>query len=231
MHGIDLSKHNTEYNISRFLEKRCTSNTKPAFAILKATEGRTYSDPKFFTNFNICKEFGISLFGAYHYARPDNGNTPMSEMNNFLNVIGEYDMRVSEWMPVIDWEGESIGHESWLYEFCIHFQNETKKPIVIYTNLYGVSKIQNFIKHHPNAKEILLNCGLWLATRGRKYNDIPKTPWNVVAMHQYDISTDYNIDMNYFFGNDEQFSKYCITASRNDEITEPCHCGCKYCCD
>ena len=58
------------------------------FSWVKATEGMTYTDPKFYTNI----EGGISedlIMGAYHFARPDN-NTAQQDATNFLNVSSAY---------------------------------------------------------------------------------------------------------------------------------------------
>src|SRR5207302_823289 len=52
------------------------------FAFEKATEGVTYTDPKFVTNMLAGKAAGV-LMGAYHFARPLN-NSAADEAAHFL---------------------------------------------------------------------------------------------------------------------------------------------------
>lgn len=56
------------------------------FAILKATEGATYTDPKFVTHWRGAVAAGV-LVGAYHFFRPDQRN-PMGEVANIRRVLG-----------------------------------------------------------------------------------------------------------------------------------------------
>jgi GH25 family lysozyme M1 (1,4-beta-N-acetylmuramidase) len=69
------------------------------FAILKATEGRTFDDERFSFNRRAAKAAGL-VVGAYHFARPDN-NTPEAEAQHFLRIARP---QRGELLPALDWE-------------------------------------------------------------------------------------------------------------------------------
>lgn len=79
--GIDISHHN---NLDRIL----SIIDKPDFCFIKATEGKTYNDPKFKHNIQICQERSIPL-GFYHFARPEN-NQAKDECKHFISRVAPY---------------------------------------------------------------------------------------------------------------------------------------------
>lgn len=220
MYGIDVSKWNTKTCVEKAIRKYDCK-----FIIIKVTEGRTYKDPNAGEFVNLAQRTGLHI-GFYHYARPDNGNTAKEEIANFISTVNELcdKFKINEWFPVIDWEGDSIGKERpWLSHFCQDFIAMTEKPVCIYTNQFGTSKIDRTMAG-------VENCGLWIATRGKGLSDIPSTQWNVTAMHQFKVDPELNIDINYFFGSDNQFSAYCVKYKRSTQGCICCgsnSCGCK----
>src|SRR6185437_6282419 len=75
--------------------------TREQFAVMKATEGGLVPgtpdaqaialfglDPTFRANWAQAKACGM-IRGAYHFARPDLGNSPINEARWFLSVVGQ----------------------------------------------------------------------------------------------------------------------------------------------
>lgn len=95
--GADVSHHNYgEINPALF-----------DFVWLKATEGRTYKDPKmeeFLTDMaEQCGSDSVPFIGFYHYARAES-NLPEEEADNFVKAIEPH---IGNCMMALDWEGES----------------------------------------------------------------------------------------------------------------------------
>lgn len=63
------------------------------------------------------QEAGI-LLGAYHYARPENGNNSSYEFNNFYRMIKGTNVR-----PFLDIEGAALGWAEW----CANWLETAKK--------------------------------------------------------------------------------------------------------
>lgn len=57
------------------------------FAFIKATEGKNYTDPRFFENAREARAAGIKV-GFYHYATPSSPSDSEQEANWFLSVVG-----------------------------------------------------------------------------------------------------------------------------------------------
>src|SRR3954468_14931817 len=92
------------------------------FAILKATEGRTFDDARFGFNRRAAKAAGL-VVGAYHFARPDN-NTPEAEVQHFLRVARP---TRGELIPALDWE-TNPPTAAWAVRFLHALENEIGTP-------------------------------------------------------------------------------------------------------
>ena len=73
------------------------------FIICRSTEGITYIDPKFQTNWTSIKEKGF-IRGAYHFYRSD--DDPNKQADNFLQTVGTFE--ANDFPPIIDFEEKSI---------------------------------------------------------------------------------------------------------------------------
>ena len=80
--GLDLYAGNGTVDLAK-------AKTEDAvqFVIHKATEGADFTDSAFPTMWQRITDEGLQP-GAYHFARPDNGNTPQAEAHHFLTVLG-----------------------------------------------------------------------------------------------------------------------------------------------
>lgn len=157
LRGFDFSKHNNDNIFEDGLKKG-------DFIIIKATEGRTYTDPKFHERIPRIKD---GLCGAYHYARPDN-NTAEKEVENFYNAIKPY---LSDTMiTVLDWEGNALNYSfDWALKFCKLLEEKTHRPCIIYGSASVIKKYASQWKYwwtahyykcedgcsHDNVEEVL----------------------------------------------------------------------------
>lgn len=70
-----------------------------AFAYAKATDGNTYTDPQFKTNWQGMQAAGI-LRGAYHFY--ETNDDPVTQANNFISAVGS--LNINDLPPVVDIE-------------------------------------------------------------------------------------------------------------------------------
>jgi lysozyme len=108
------------------------------FAFLKATEGTSWIDPEFSTNWNGAQAAGL-LRGAYHYYEP--GSDPGEQAELFLNTVwphgGQPLLAPGDLPPVLDIEttgsqsAEEVvqGIETWLSRV----QQGTLRTPILYT--------------------------------------------------------------------------------------------------
>jgi len=69
------------------------------FAFAKATDGNTYTDPQFKSNWTGIKAAGM-LRGAYHFY--ESKDDPVTQANNFIAAVGS--LAVGDLPPVVDIE-------------------------------------------------------------------------------------------------------------------------------
>lgn len=141
--GIDVSHHN---NLDRIL----SIIDKPDFCIIKATEGRTYNDPKFNHNIQICQERDIPI-GFYHYARPEN-NQAITEAKHFLSRVAPY---IGNAIFALDWEDKALKYPiSWALTWLNYIYAQTGVKPLFYCSA----------SYTKNIKSLLDNdYGLWVA--------------------------------------------------------------------
>ncbi|MCH8622401.1 GH25 family lysozyme [Undibacterium sp. TS12] len=70
-----------------------------AFAFAKASDGITYTDPQFKTNWQGIKAAGL-LRGAYHFY--ESNDDPVAQANNFIKAVGT--LAAGDLPPVLDIE-------------------------------------------------------------------------------------------------------------------------------
>ena len=91
LQGIDVS------NYQGFVDWAAVRASGKRYAFCKATEGRTFTDAKFLSNYAAMRQNGI-LRGAYHYGRP--GSDPVMQADFFLNTV---DPKPGDLKPVSTW--------------------------------------------------------------------------------------------------------------------------------
>ena len=154
-----------------------------SFAITKATEGSTYTNPYFATDAADARTNGL-VVGAYHYARPA---LPLSTASDqaayFAAVLG--DVRTPATLPpILDLEttgGLTPGQlVTWAQIFTETLRTATGRVPVVYT-------YPSFWRVQMGDSRAFLRSPLWLAT----YRPTPPVPvggWPAWSLWQYTAS-------------------------------------------
>lgn len=130
--GFDTSHHNGDAVFKAMLAQ------KPAFMILKASEGKTFIDSVFSERVELIQnKYPYIMIGAYHYVRPENGNTPKDEMDHFMNQIKPHDALCTI-RPFLDIEGGALSFgnlTAWVKEAIEYVREQYGYDIGIYASL------------------------------------------------------------------------------------------------
>ncbi|MBC8753357.1 hypothetical protein H2O64_01660 [Kordia sp. YSTF-M3] len=183
VYGIDISMF--QGNEMNTLSKQKDSLD---FIICKATEGVTYTDPKFSYNWKTIKEKSF-VRGAYHFYRSE--DDPISQAANFLNAIATIDP--TDLPPIIDFEEAGIDAsqsvpdvQSNLKIFINEIEKKLKRTPIIYTDIPVGNKYLNdasFAKYP-----------LWIANYdGKETPDLPDT-WKEKGWKMWQKSDHYKTD-------------------------------------
>jgi GH25 family lysozyme M1 (1,4-beta-N-acetylmuramidase) len=166
--GIDVS------NWQGTIDWSTVAATGVRFAVIKATEGRTYDDPYYAANLKGATANGI-VAGAYHFARPDSSDgDPGAEADHFVSVA---DPTPGEIVPVLDLE--QAGHLS-----VTNLQDWTKRWLARVTSLTGVRPMiyssPSFWTEHMGDTTWFANHGYdlyWIANWGVTTPATPANDW------------------------------------------------------
>ena len=154
--GIDISKWQSSLDLSKI---------DFDFAIIKATEGKSYVDPYCDKFFQKALKLGKKL-GVYHFAN-NPSNTAEQEANWFINNTKGY---IGKAIPVLDWESKDTSNVAWALEWLERVEKAYGCKPMIYMS-------QSVVNRHDWSKVVAGNYGLWVA----KYRDY-------VADYNYDMS-------------------------------------------
>lgn len=141
--GIDISSHDHEgYPMDWRLEIAAGSQ----FVYVKATEGTSYVNPHFATDYATARATHRYV-GAYVYARPDHGD-PVGQAEHFLRHA-RFTRDERTLVPFVDLEwpypGVSTGPcynltpeqlRAWIHAFVDRIEAEIHRKPMIYTNAY-----------------------------------------------------------------------------------------------
>lgn len=111
------------------------------FAWMKATEGTSYKDPRFNTNYPAAHGAGV-IRGAYHFALPDRSNGA-TQANFFASSGGAWSADNLTLPGVLDIEHNPYGAQcyglsttqmrNWINDFYNTYKSRTGRDVVIYT--------------------------------------------------------------------------------------------------
>ena len=132
--GLDVSSHQHPYGAS--ISWPAVRASGRVFALIKATEGSSYTNPYFRSDWAGSQSAGL-LHGAYHFARPSEGSA-VAQADRFITVAGTAQQR-GDLPPVLDLE-DSGGLApaqliTWTQAFVNEVQRLTGRKPIIYT--YG----------------------------------------------------------------------------------------------
>ncbi|MGP4111870.1 GH25 family lysozyme [Streptomyces sp. 4N509B] len=112
------------------------------FAWMKATEGTTYTDPRFDANYPAAHAAGV-IRGAYHFALPDR-SSGATQANFFASNGGAWSADNLTLPGVLDIESNPYGSScyglsttqmrSWITDFYTTYKARTSRDVIIYTS-------------------------------------------------------------------------------------------------
>ncbi|MEV6962897.1 lysozyme [Streptomyces sp. NPDC051207] len=133
--GIDVSHWQGAINWTS------VRNAGIQFAWIKATEGTSYKDPQFNTNYTNAYYAGV-IRGAYHFARPDI-SSGATQANYFASSGGAWSRDNMTLPGVLDIEHNPYGSmcyglsttamRTWITDFYNAYKARTTRDVVIYT--------------------------------------------------------------------------------------------------
>ena len=177
------------FDVSRFQSGAYAGGGNFSFGWAKASEGNGFADAAYGTHVAAIRANGL-VPGAYHFARPDLGNTPEAEADWFLSVVGDpRGMLLS-----LDLETGLGRLAEWRDRFCDRVQAVTGGPCWWYS-------FDNFIRTRA------LNTPgtpfpLWLAWPNP--DPLPVYAFGPARMQQWGLTSvpgiPGDVDANRFFG-------------------------------
>lgn len=174
--GIDVSHHNGNIDWGRVEEAGVE------FAFIKATEGASFVDSKFKSNFASAKAHDL-LVGAYHFFQPN--VAVEKQVDNFCRVYGV--ARNGDLPPVLDVENESLWKGvskkraadlviSWITGVRARL-GEHVQPIIYASSAF----VGDVLGADPRLKEY----PLWVANYTRATKPRLPKPWSFWTFWQY----------------------------------------------
>lgn len=170
--GIDVSHYQKRIDWVK------VQNSGASFAIIKATEGNNFIDPRFDYNWTRARRMGI-VRGAYHFFRPK--VDPVAQANLFLKIAGQT-LHSTDLPPVVDieaspefvrleWKELKVEErlrrvQAWLKTV----EGATGRKPMIYTGFYS------WFDYLGNS-EMFVEYPLWIAAYNVEKPRIPANNW------------------------------------------------------
>ncbi|MFO0809211.1 MAG: glycoside hydrolase family 25 protein [Gemmataceae bacterium] len=180
-----------------------------SFAMCKATEGTTYTDPTFETNWRGMKAAGL-IRGAYHFGRPQ--SDAVAQARFFVNTVQPQKGDLQLVLDLEQTDGKTPAQVwAWTQAFCAEVQRLTLRPGIIYTGFY-------FWRDNVGNPTNNLNCPLWLAAYVTNPANYVAAAWSTWSFWQYTSSgttpgISGNVDQNYFNGTTTQLRSLTLARS------------------
>ncbi|MFG3259777.1 lysozyme [Streptomyces sp. NPDC048172] len=193
--GVDVSSHQGK------VAWRTLRKSGVKWAYTKATEGKSYRNPYFASQYNGSYKAGM-IRGAYHFATPDT-SSGATQANYFVKHGGGWSKDGKTLPGVLDIEYNPYGSTcygktprqlvSWIRDFLHRYKTRTGRSAVIYTSTNWwkkcTSNYRGFASAHP----------LWVARYASSVGPLP-AGWKFHTMWQYTSSGPTVGDHNKFNG-------------------------------
>lgn len=193
--GIDISHYQGDE--VDYLNKK---SDQLSFVICKATEGLSYTDPDFKSNWSMIKSKGFTR-GAYHFYHCADDPTKQAQL--FLATLGT--ITKTDFPPIVDFEENSIDKscnkasiQKNLLVFLQLLEKETGRQPILYTDLNTGNA---YLKD-----EALSSYPLWIANYNGESSPTQPTVWKTKVWtlwqktSNYKLGTDVN-DLDIYNGN------------------------------
>lgn len=208
--GVDVASYqeNIEFDVLK---------GEVSFIIAKATEGVGFVDPAFARNWSEAERVGM-VRGAYHFARPDLGNSADEEATYFLSQLGlieRTDLLALDYE--VSWGGDVVG---WCKRWLDEVKMATGIAAYIYLNL-------SLVRKHDWRPVIDARYPLWLAFYDEDPLFLPQTQWPSVAIKQWTSSgmlagiQSPRVDLNTLFREESHLMTIPIFAGKTADIVMP----------
>lgn len=191
------------------------------FCIVKATEGKSFTDKQCGRFIENCRANGI-LWGYYHFARPDL-NAAATEADFFYKQTKDY---TGKGIPVLDYEvWGKVPDVAWCESFLERYHDLTGIWAMLYTSASYCSKFKG--------SWIPEKCGLWIAGYPKGYTFWPDAkmpysiaPWSTCAIWQFSSSLKLqpwkgNLDGDYAYMDAAAWAKYAGGTGEAVKPSEP----------
>jgi GH25 family lysozyme M1 (1,4-beta-N-acetylmuramidase) len=150
-------------------------NSGKTFAFTKATEGTSYVNPYFATNWARMKSAGL-IRGAYHFGRPS--VDPVASANKFCDVVQPTSGDLQMTLDIETTDSKSPSQvRSWIVAFTNQIVARTGRPGIIYTGFY--------FWRDSAGNGSNLNCPLWLAAYVSDPTPYVPAAWSTWSFWQY----------------------------------------------
>lgn len=207
-HGVDVSNH------QGYIDWQMMRDGGVQFAIIKASEGYSFTDP--YVRQNWLGSFAAGIYrGAYHYGRPDVSRMvdgAIEEAARFWGIMASIGVGKGD---VLALDIEETGNEhvgdcgEYVLTFLRHLEALSGAKPLLYSS-------PGYIMAHGLNRVELAEYGLWLAS-WRSTMPAPPPPWEFVAVWQHAVGTtpgyDGEIDLDAFNGPIERFPAYGIPGT------------------
>ena len=186
--GIDVSHYQGTVNW------QMVKDSGVSFAFAKATQGVSFIDSKFQTNWQGMKNADL-LRGAYHFFEAD--NDPVKQADHFIKVVGT--LNVNDLPPVLDVETTENASSSVIQQGVQTWLDRVKEKLGRVPLVYTTASFWNTNKIKLNGE-----FPLWVAHYGVSTPKIP-TEWEAWNFWQYSQTGSVsgvtgNVDLNWFNG-------------------------------
>ena len=168
VNGIDVSRFQGDIDWAK------VAGDGISFAFIRATQGITFTDPKFAANWKGANDAGV-ICGAYHFLQP--GDAGVAQAKHFLLVVT---LEPGHLPPVVD--VETMGRQdnaemvNELMDFLAEIKRQTGLDAIVYAS-------PNFFKRHiaPKLSKPLTN-PFWIAQYDvSKPTAVEKiSPWSIL---------------------------------------------------
>lgn len=175
--GIDVSHHQGDIDWGKLPKSQIL------FVYMKATEGKTYTDPTFHKNMRGAQKAGFKV-GAYHFFRMTSG--ACEQFKHFQSQVGKYKMDL---IPMIDVETNDGKPVRQLQDSLDVFISLVEKEYGVKPMIYGTQRSYNTYcapkynnlhlyigRYGPNSPQINGNGSytIWQYSEKGKITGIPK---------------------------------------------------------
>lgn len=173
-----------------------------AFCFMKATEGGTYTDPRFRDNWLAIRKDAPNMYrGAYHFARPDSIHPAARQAAHFYEQVGPLGDR--DLPPVLDLEKYTDLDPPEVVEWAIEWLQAARKLFDRVPILYMGP---NFWRYELGRTERISKYPLWEVNYTRRASPLAMPPWKTWTFWQYTNEgriqgIEGEVDVNRFNGN------------------------------